>query len=577
MVQTGTMVDPAQTDRSTAELLARARAWADQDPERGHRATIERLLDEQRLPDGRSPELFELFSGRLAFGTAGLRAPLGPGPNRMNRLVVRQTTAGLMRWLDADPLVVIGYDARHFSEVFARDAAAVVTAAGGRAELLPRALPTPVLAAAVLYRQADAGIMITASHNPPQDNGYKLYLSDGIQLIPPADAEIAAEIDLVADDPRLLPSDAALAVVGGPVVLDEAVVQHHLDLAVKALATDARQVRCVYTAMHGVGGAHVLRAFDLAGFEPPVIVDEQFEPDADFPTVPFPNPEEPGALALALAAAAATDADIVLANDPDADRLAVAIPARRPADGFVALSGDQLGVLLADHLLRNRPGPHRQVALSLVSSRLLGAMAADAGVLCTTTLTGFKWVARPIVEHPDLQYLLGYEEAIGYSVGGLVRDKDGISAALVAAEMAADAKRRGETLWDRLDRLAVRFGLYRTAPLGIRLPGAGGMARRAALLASLVDQPPRQVGEGRLIDLVDLEHDGGLPPTEGVVLCYDDDTRVIVRPSGTEPKLKAYFEVIVAVDGVEDLADADRIAEARLAMYRHAFAQVLTP
>ncbi len=559
------------------DYRASARQWIEADPEPHYRSEVERLLDAD------SSELAELFTGRLEFGTAGLRAALGPGPNRMNRRVVRETTAGLMRWFreqgTAQPLVVIGCDARHGSAEFAADVAAVVGALGGRAEVLPRPLPTPVLAAAVLHRGADAGVMITASHNPPQDNGYKLYLADGIQLVPPADAEIAEAIEEVAADPLMVEAlgDGGLVSAPGPLVLGEEVVQHHLDLAVSALTTDARAVTCVYTPMHGVGGEHLLRAFEQAGFAPPKVVVEQFDPDPDFPTVPFPNPEEAGALDLALANAAEVDADLVLANDPDADRLAVAVPARGSSGtGFVALSGDQLGVLLADHLLRVRPGPHRQVAMSLVSSRLMAAMAEAAGVRCTTTLTGFKWVARPIVERPDLQYLLGYEEAIGYSVGGLVRDKDGISAALVAAEMVADAKQRGETMWDRLDRLAVEHGLYRTAPLNVRLPGADGMARRAELLAALLAAPPRQVGAATLVEAIDLHAGRDLPPTDGLVLNYDDRTRVIVRPSGTEPKLKAYFEVIVPVHGFASLPEAEAVATVRLAEFTAAFKARLT-
>ena len=471
----------------------------------------------------------------------------------------------------------IGYDARHGSAAFARDVGLVVAAMGGRAEVLPRPLPTPVLAATVLLRHADAGVMITASHNPAQDNGYKLYLSDGIQLVSPADTEIAAAIDQVAvAGSSSLPSAEALDSVRSATVLDEVAVQHHLDLVCTALVTEERDVRVVYTAMHGVGGEHLVKAFAQAGFEPPFCVDEQFYPDPEFPTVAFPNPEEPGALDLALAKAAAVGADLVLANDPDADRLAAAIPARNPAHGYTALSGDELGVLLADHLIRNRPGAKRQVALSIVSSRLLPAMAAAAGVLCTTTLTGFKWVARPIIERPDLEYLLGYEEAIGYSVGGLVRDKDGISAALVAAEMVADARSRGETLWDRLDRLAVAHGLHRTAPLSVRLEGADGKTRRAELVRSLVADPPAEVGDSRLVASLDLElgvteQGDRLPATEGVLLRYDDGTRVIVRPSGTEPKLKAYFEVIVPVSGLADLRAAERIATDRLGAFRQVF------
>jgi phosphomannomutase len=367
--------------------LAAARRWRDQDPDPTTRDQLDELID------ARSPALVELFAGRLGFGTAGLRAELGPGPLRMNRLVVRQATAGVARWLGGGPTVVVGHDARHGSAEFATDAAAVVAASGGHALVLPGPVPTPVVAHAVLDRAAAAGVMITASHNPPADNGYKLYLGDGIQLVSPADAEIAAAIAAVADEPDPPAVDPAgggrISVLGGDPL------EAHRRAAVAALVTDERDVRVLYTPMHGVGGRAVLAAFDAAGFPPPAVVAEQFDPDPDFPTVPFPNPEEPGALDLALALAERQGPDVVIANDPDADRMAAAVPGR---DGrWTRLTGDELGALLGDHVLRHTSGDDRLVATSLVSSRLLPAMAAAAGVEAVVTLTGFKWVARPIV------------------------------------------------------------------------------------------------------------------------------------------------------------------------------------
>ncbi len=561
--------DPSTGPNTSASVVDLARDWVAADPDPHTAAVLRALIDAGDLD-----ALTELFDGRLEFGTAGLRAALGPGPKTMNRQVVRQTTAGLMHWLlerEPAPLVVIGYDARHGSADFARDTAATVASLGGRAELLPQPLPTPVLAHAVLDRGASAGVMITASHNPPADNGYKLYLADGLQIVPPADVEIAAAIDAVAAS-GLGPIDLEHPSI---VTLGPEPAVAHRDAAVGALVGQRRAVRCVYTAMHGVGGAHLVAAFERAGFPPPILVEAQFEPDPDFPTVTFPNPEEPGALDLALALARSEQADLVVANDPDADRLALAVPGRDDPDRWVALSGDQIGVLLADHLLRADTGTDRLVSSSIVSSRLLGRMARAAGIEHVETLTGFKWVARPIVDRPDLRFVLGYEEALGYCIGDRVHDKDGISAALVAAEMVADARHRGETLWDRLDRLSMEHGVHLTGPVTIRLPGTDGMARRSELLDRLVAAPPLGLGGGLLVDAVDLSLGLVLPPTPGVVLRYDDDTRVIVRPSGTEPKLKAYIEVIEPIGGGGALGLASERAADRLARYQHDLGRLL--
>ncbi len=557
-----------------AEALEEARRWLVNDPDP---ATADELRSLLKMADAEptseeASKVVALFTGRIAFGTAGLRAALGPGPNRMNRLVVRQTTAGLMRWFKAkgvkQPVVVVGYDARYGSAPFAVDTVGVVATLGGRAKLLPRPLPTPVLAHSVLELGADAGIMITASHNPPADNGYKLYLSDGIQLVSPADAEIAAAIDVVSAR-ELPPVDLEHA---GIRRLGRSVAADHIQAAVGALKTTQRSVKTVYTAMHGVGGEHLMEAFAAAGFPAPIPVPEQFDPDPDFPTVPFPNPEEPGALDLALALAEEVSADLVIANDPDADRLALAVPARASDDPdaprYQALTGDQIGVLLADHLLRNTEGPGRLVSNSIVSSQLLGRMAESQGVEHVETLTGFKWVARPIVDRPECTFVLGYEEALGYCVGDAVRDKDGISAALVAAELAADALAKGETLWDRLDRLAIDHGLHLTGPVTVRLPGVDGMARRTQLLNDLIANPPETLGGATLIDHLDLSVGRDLPPTPGFVMHFDDRSRVIVRPSGTEPKLKSYIEVVETVADPTEVDAARQRARARLEQFQ---------
>jgi phosphomannomutase len=487
-------------------LEAEARAWLAEDPDPDTRDELQRLLDAGDL-DG----LSDRFGTRLQFGTAGLRGELGAGPNRMNRALVRRAAAGFARYLGPGAKVVIGYDARHKSSDFATDSAAVLAGAGLHAIVLPRALPTPVLAFAIRHLGCNGGIMVTASHNPARDNGYKVYLGDGAQIIPPADLEISAAIDAVGAL-HTVPLAHTYQVAG------EEVVDAYLAAIGTLAAPRPRDLRIVYTAMHGVGAKLALRSLTSAGFTDVRPVLAQVEPDPDFPTASFPNPEEPGALDLAFAEAAAVGADVILANDPDADRLAVAVSGRR-------LTGDQVGCLLADHLLR-RPAETRErlVVTSIVSSTLLGRIAADAGARYERTLTGFKWIVRPALAHPAYDFVLGYEEALGYSVGGIVHDKDGISAALVMAELASDLKAEGQTLLDRLAELDRRYGRYRTAQRSFRLDPA---AQQAAM--SLVRKLP---------DAEDLR------PEADVVIIRRGTDRVAFRPSGTEPKLKLYAEVV---------------------------------
>ncbi|MEU3818536.1 phospho-sugar mutase [Streptomyces sp. NPDC030392] len=525
------------------DLIAQAEAWLAEDPDEETRGELARLIADRDLD-----ELAARFAGTLQFGTAGLRGELGAGPMRMNRSVVIRAAAGLAAYLKAkgrsDGLVVIGYDARYKSADFARDTAAVMVAAGLRAALLPRPLPTPVLAYAIRHLGAVAGVEVTASHNPPRDNGYKVYLGDGSQIVPPADAEIAAEIAAVRSLADVERADSGWETLG-----DE-VLDAYLARTDKVLTPGTpRTARVVYTAMHGVGKDVVLAAFARAGFPAPVLVEEQAEPDPAFPTVAFPNPEEPGAMDLAFAKAREAAPDIVIANDPDADRCAVAVPDASADGGWRMLRGDEVGALLAEHLVRK--GAQGVFAESIVSSSLLGRIAAAAGVGHAETLTGFKWIAR--VE--GLRY--GYEEALGYCVDPEgVRDKDGITAALMVAELASELKERGRTLTDLLDELAVAHGLHATDQLSVRVQDLGVIADA---MRRLREVPPTELAGLRVARAEDLARGAGdLPPTDGLryYLEGEYEARIIVRPSGTEPKLKCYLEVIVPVADAASLADA---------------------
>ena len=530
-------------------LVAAARAWLAIDPDPATVAELNALLEAED-----TDALRLRFGAHLRFGTAGLRGALGAGPNRMNRVLVRRAARGLVDTLPSAATVVIGYDARHNSDIFAADTAHVVAATGRRALMLPGPMPTPVLAFAVRHLATDAGVMVTASHNPPQDNGYKVYLGDGAQIVPPYDIIIEAAIDAAGLPPLHLPPALAAVDHVGLELVDAYLDATLVDAEPRA---DIAALRVVYTPLHGVGRDIAVRALARVGCVPHVVA-EQAEPTPDSPTVSFPNPEEPGALDLALALALEVDADLVLANDPDADRLCVA---ERTAVGeHVVLSGDDLGVLLGDHRLRTTRGNQRMVVTTVVSSSMLSKMAGAAGVRFVETLTGFKWVVRPGIIDPTAQFVFGYEEALGYAVNDVVRDKDGISAAVAAVTMAADLRARGSSLIERLAELAAQFGRHHRRSTSIRFEGIDASSAMAARMAALRAAPPRDIEGHRVIEVIDFQlGHNGLAPTDLLRFVLEGGGRVQLRPSGTEPKLKIYVETVAPPGASDDGATAQAL------------------
>lgn len=532
-----------------SEELARAIAsWTEQDPDPRTRRQVEDLLAAADVGDAAAmAELVDAFSGRLEFGTAGLRGALGAGPNRMNRVVVGQAAAGLATYLLDHDLaggkVIIGFDARRNSDVFAKDTAEIMSGAGFQAMITPGPLPTPVVAFGIRHFGCVAGVVVTASHNPPQDNGYKVFLGDGSQIVQPADVEISSRIDEVAkhslyDVPR---SDSYS-------VLGDEVAAAYVNRLTALVPPDApRELHWVYTPLHGVGGSLVERAVAACRFPPAYVVTEQANPDPSFPTVAFPNPEEPGAIDLALRSAQQTGADLVIANDPDADRCAIAAVIDTQ---WRMLRGDELGVLLGEDALRR--GVRGTYACSIVSSSLLSVIAAAYDQPFVYTLTGFKWIGRV----PGLAY--GYEEAIGYCVDPeAVRDKDGISALIRVLTLAADLKADGLSVADRLDEIARRYGVYETDQMSVRVPN---LKIIGAAMARLRAHPPRMLA-GQRLSIVDLAQGSDELPPSDAVLITGETIKVVVRPSGTEPKLKCYLEAHLPVSRSLDLSTAR--AEAR--------------
>jgi phosphomannomutase len=532
-------------DRSA--LRDQVQAWIADDPDPGDQAELRGLLADGS--EAAWAELADRFGGRLEFGTAGLRGAIAAGPNRMNRAVVRAATAALTQWLPAHQPgaaaagVVIGCDARHRSAAFAAEAASVLAGAGIAVHLLPPQQPTPLLAFAVRHLHAAAGIMITASHNPPADNGYKLYTADGAQIIPPADAEIETTIRGLGPLSRIpvAPPDSPLITRHGDEVAAAYLTALTTVSPAAGVSPAATGLRFVYTPLHGVAAGLALRAFALAGYPAPYVVPAQAEPDPDFPTVAFPNPEEPGALDLALDAARETSADLVVASDPDGDRLALAVPDPATPGGWRTLTGDQTGALLGSYLLdrtADQPDPGARLVVStVVSGTLLARIAEAAGAQYVRTLTGFKWIVRGGAGHPGTRYLFGYEEALGYAVGDVVRDKDGIGAALAALGLAAAARATGGSLLSAYDALETAHGVHLTRQ--VTLP----TAEPGPVMAGLRARPPAALGGQPVLASADLSAgSAGLPPAD--LLRYElDGARVVIRPSGTEPKIKAYLEV----------------------------------
>lgn len=514
----------------TAALRNEVEQWIIDDPDPVTAGLLQSYLDSDN-----GAALTPLFNGFLQFGTAGLRGPIGAGPSCMNRAVVGRTAAGLANYMKARNMksVVIGRDARYGSEEYTLESAEILSGAGLEVFILPRPLPTPVLAFATAELKCDLGIMVTASHNPPQDNGYKVYIgpdADGIkyassQIISPTDEFIATEIAAIRSL-RSLPRGTKWT------VLDESVITKYIERT-KELAPRPGDIKIVYTAMHGVGTEVVQRVFNHAGFATLILVDEQCTPDPDFPTVAFPNPEEPGAIDLAIAKAKAFGADLVIANDPDADRCAAAV--NDPQVGWRMLRGDELGVIFGEWIARSQPTG--TFGNSIVSSSALSKIANHYGIDFKEVLTGFKWLAK--IE----ELAFGYEEAIGYAVDSeTVNDKDGISAALFLAQIATDLKGEGRTLLDLLDEVWERHGFHGTEQISIRVSEMSAITR---LLASLRQNPPAEIAGIKVEKIDDLAAPTGeLPPTDGVRIWLSGGVRIIIRPSGTEAKLKCYVEVI---------------------------------
>ena len=583
----------------TEDVIARAKRWAAEDPDEDARKEIEALL---AAPDPTKTDLVDRFAASLEFGTAGLRGVIGAGPNRMNRAVVIRTTAGLAKYLKetvpdgAKRGVVIGYDGRRMSTQFANDTAAVLAAEGIEAYLFEDMEPTPALAYAVKELGCAAGVMVTASHNPPEYNGYKAYWGNGAQIIPPTDVGIAKAIDTIGPAKDVARIEGKAKRVGA--ALEEKYLAEVAKLSVSK--GGKRDLSIVYTPMHGVGDKLTRRALAAAGFPNVFSVPEQQHPDGAFPTVEFPNPEEKGAMDLAFALARKSQAELVLANDPDADRLAVAVPSKTSATGYVQLTGNQVGVLLGHYVLTGGlasmerapkvDGKEPLVIASIVSSPMLGVIAHGIGARYDEVLTGFKWIANramELYEREGIRFVFGYEEALGYTVGELVRDKDGVSAAVIFAELAAVLKEKGTNVLAHLEELYRRFGLFTSGQVNITRKGAEGVKELKAIMAKLRENPTWEIAGDPVVAIRDyLTHtitaaDGTkrkleLPPSDVLAFELASGSRVIARPSGTEPKAKFYFDVREAVKPGEPMAEAEARASATMKRLSDAFVGLAT-
>lgn len=591
-------------------LLDRARAWIAADPDSSTRDELARIVDDASQSEDETKraaalrDLNERFAGPLEFGTAGLRGIMGAGETRMNQAVIRRTTLGLAKYLETNARpealekgVVIGYDGRRHSWEFSQETACVLAAAGIRSLIAPSLCPTPFAAFAVDKLGAAAGVMITASHNPPEYNGYKAYWDNGAQIIPPHDKGIAAAIETCPDAKNVPTMSFEQATAEGWVkFFPDELLENYLSEIDKLWVCPARDndLCIVYTPMHGVGEKYMRMAMTRAGFGGYRTVPEQAEPDGNFPTVAFPNPEEKGAMDLSFALAEKERADLVLANDPDADRLAVAVP--KPGGGYVQLTGNQVGTLLGHYLLTTSPAclssetavkdaAHKVVIASIVSSPMLGAIAKALGARYEETLTGFKWIANRAMElekAEQLHFVFGYEEALGYTVGPLVRDKDGISAGVLFAELAALLKKNGRSVLDELESLSRRYGHYASGQRSVTLPGADGMSQMKAAMDRLRSARPTAIGALGVLAIADFQTrvrtyaDGRtealtLPVTNMIAFDLEGGSRIIARPSGTEPKIKFYFDIREPMAEGESMQVADDRALARMDELKKAF------
>ncbi|QYK02595.1 phospho-sugar mutase [Shewanella psychrotolerans] len=555
-------------------LQAKIKHWLSLDADEKSRKQIHTLLD-----NGDSDELAKRFSGRLMFGTAGIRGVVGAGPMRMNRLVVQQTSKGVAEYLKAQIKdastrgVIIGYDGRHDSKQFAHDTAAVLTSAGIKVYLTEKVAATPLVAFGVLHLHAAAGIVVTASHNPPQYNGYKVYWENGAQIIPPHDSGIAARIEHAATQPILLMSHNEAIASGQLIILGDDFYQAYRCAIKQAITlqnhTVPARVSLAYTAMHGVGADMAETVLKDAGFTQVYSVAAQREPDGDFPTVNFPNPEEAGAMDLVMAEAHKHSAMLACANDPDADRFAVAVRKLEAvadmaaSEAYQMLTGDQVGVLLGHYLLSHAPDNQRLTCRTIVSSSLLSKISASMNGICETTLTGFKWLTNVGMakQTRDNQFLFAYEEALGYTIGSMVWDKDGLSALVAFAQLTAELAANNQTIWDRLEIIYREHGFYLNQQVSIALTADSGAPTIGEQLRALA---PSQIAGRAVVSVDDISvgtryyADGreeviDLPDSDVLIYQLDDGARVIVRPSGTEPKVKCYYEV------VEQFVDTDSL------------------
>lgn len=538
------------------EALEIANKWLISDPDETTKVETEKLISDKNI------ELIQRFSNSLVFGTAGIRGARGAGPMRMNRVMIRIVATAIAEELLSDnqsdeaPLVVVGYDARHKSQIFAQDSVRVLATHGVRSLILPGPTPTPVLAYTSLSKKAKAGIMVTASHNPAEDSGYKVYWDDGAQIANPVDTKIAQRIDF-----KNPPTEESLADYEDETILkgDDELIKTYVDFASSSVSSESkREIKQIYTPLHGVGKKVFLDVFEKAGFENPTVVESQAEPDPDFPTVSFPNPEEEGALDLAVGLAIEKNADLVIANDPDADRLAIVA---RHGNKWRHLNGNEIGVLLAEHILSKEQGEDRLVVTTVVSSRLLSKIADFHKVKYAETLTGFKWIVRPGIEDKSSRFVFGYEEALGFALGDSVRDKDGITSALVFAELAAELKSEDKTVVDLLEELWNRHGVHKTALIAKRLDPETDIS--ADFMSPWRTSPPEKIGEFAVIGSIDmLSPESELPATDALIFNISNG-RIVIRPSGTEPMIKVYVEVTESVIN-DDVRSAERSADHKI-------------